>query len=418
MVTAEIITIGDELLIGQVVDTNSTWIGQELNKIGIRVRQKTAIGDDAGEILTTLKEASLRADIILITGGLGPTKDDITKKTLCTFFNTSLRFDQPSFEIIDSLFKARGREVTDINKLQAEVPANCTVMLNHNGTAPGMMFEEKGVLYFSMPGVPNEMKGLMTTSVLPLLKERFNLPPIIHKTFLTQGIPESFLAEKIASWEDNLPDNLKLAYLPAAGIVRLRITGWGNDELELRSEVEEQAMKLEPLIKDYIFGYEDDRLEAIVGKLLLSQRKTIGTAESCTGGYIAHRLTSVPGSSEYYQGSVVAYSNEIKVKDLGVDMSVLETYGAVSEETVSSMARNALKILKSDYVIATSGIAGPGGGTPLKPVGTVWIAIASVPGSKVYTRKLQLGQNREKVIHETCLNALNMLRKILLGLPL
>jgi nicotinamide-nucleotide amidase len=413
MINAEIITIGDELLIGQVIDTNSAFIGQELNKIGIRVSQRTAIGDDAKQILTALKDASQRAKVVVITGGLGPTKDDITKKTICEYFNSSLRFDEGSFQIIESLFRARGRQVTEINKQQAEVPSNCTVMLNRNGTAPGMMFDEKGILYFSMPGVPSEMKSLMTDSVIPILKERFSLTPIIHRTILTQGIPESFLAEKIADWEDNLPPNLKLAYLPAAGMVRLRITGSGTDEIELKAQVQEAATKLNPLIDEYIFGYEDDKLEAIVGRLLLEKRKTIGTAESCTGGYIAHKITSVPGSSEYYQGSIVAYSNLIKVKDLGVEMNVLEMYGAVSEETVSAMARNAIKVLQSDYIIATSGIAGPGGGTPLKPVGTVWLAIANE--NKVYTKKLQLGNNREKVIHETSLYALNMLRKILLG---
>ena len=415
MVNAEIITIGDELLIGQVVDTNSAWIGRELNEIGIRVAQITSISDNAEQILKTLKEASDRADVILITGGLGPTKDDITKKTLCTFFNADMRVDSESLKIIESIFESRKREITEINRKQAEVPANCTVLLNRLGTAPGMWFEEKGIVYISMPGVPVEMKGIMQNEALPVLKKKFSLPPIIHRTILTQGIPESFLADKISDWEDNLPSYLKLAYLPAAGTVRLRITGSGTDEKKLRKEVEERAEQLKPLIEEFIYGYEDETLEAIVGKLLFQQRKTISTAESCTGGYIAHRITSVPGSSEYYQGSVIAYSNEIKVKELGVDMNLLESFGAVSEEVVKAMAKNSLKRLGSDYAIATSGIAGPGGGTDLKPVGTVWLAIAN--HQSIVTRRLQLGRHRDRVIMETSQHALNMLRKMLLGLP-
>ncbi len=414
MVYAEIITIGDELLIGQVVDTNSAWIGKELNEIGIKVRQITSIGDDEEQILSTLNDAAKRANVVLITGGLGPTKDDITKRTLCKYFNTGLRFNEPSLEIIQSIFKSRGRELTEINRKQAEVPANCTVLINKLGTAPGMMFEEKGVIYISMPGVPVEMKGIMTDSVLPELKVRFSLPPIIHKTILTQGIGESFLSERISDWEDNLPSNMKLAYLPAAGMVRLRITASGQEEKLLRFEVNEQVELLKPIINEFIYGYDDDKLEVLIGKLLFEQRMTISTAESCTGGFIAHRITSVPGSSEYYQGSVIAYSNEIKVKELNVDVDLLEAYGAVSQEVVTAMAKNALIRLKSDYAIATSGIAGPGGGTTLKPVGTVWLAIAT--HDKVITRKLQLGRYRDRVILETSNHALNLLRKMLLGI--
>jgi nicotinamide-nucleotide amidase len=413
MIHTEIITIGDELLIGQVIDTNSAWIGQQLNDIGIKVSQITSISDDESHILTTLKEASSRADVILITGGLGPTKDDITKRTLCKYFNSGLRFDKDSFEIIQNIFKSRGREVTELNRLQAQVPDNCSVLLNRLGTAPGMWFEHEGKIYVSMPGVPNEMKGLMNSHVIPALKKKFSLPAIIHKTILTQGIAESFLAEKISDWEDNLPPFIKLAYLPAAGMVRLRLTASGLDESKMRNEVENQVKLLQPIISDFIWGYDKDKLEEIVGKLLLEQRKTLSTAESCTGGIIAHRITSVPGSSEYYQGSIVAYANEIKVNQLNVDIEMLESFGAVSEEVVTFMAKNALKRFNSNYAIATSGIAGPGGGTALKPVGTVWLAIAS--NEKIITRKLQLGQHRERVIMETSHHALNMLRKMLLG---
>lgn len=410
---AEIITIGDELLIGQVVDTNSAWIAQHLNDIGIKVKQITSVSDEEGHILQALNEAIKRADIILLTGGLGPTKDDITKKTLCKYFNTGLKFDEQSYKIIETIFHSRGREVTPINRLQAEVPENCTVLHNFLGTAPGMWFEKDKKIYISMPGVPSEMKGLMEKIILPKIKERFPLVPIVHKTILTQGAGESFLSDLISSWEDNLPSNLKLAYLPAAGMVRLRITANGENEETLRKEVENEALKLKALIGEYIYGYENDKLEALIGRLLREQKKTICTAESCTGGFIAHKITSIPGSSEYYIGSVVAYANEIKINELNVDMLTLETHGAVSEQVVKAMAHNARKKFKTDYSIACSGIAGPDGGTADKPVGTVWIAVSNF--EKIITRKLQLGTSRERVILETAQHTLNTLRKMLLG---
>jgi nicotinamide-nucleotide amidase len=413
MLLSEIITIGDELLIGQVIDTNSAWIAQRLNEIGIKVKQITSVSDDQAHIIQALDNAKTRAEIILITGGLGPTKDDITKKTLCSYFNTGLKFDEASYEIIESIFRSRGRDVTEINRMQALVPENCSVLLNHNGTAPGMLFESDGKIFVSMPGVPSEMKGLMENKVLPLLKQKFPLVPIVHKTILTQGIGESTLSEKISAWEDNLPENMKLAYLPEAGMVRLRITAFGKNENLLRNEVEEQAAKLDSLIGENIYGYESDKLEALVGKLLREKRKTICTAESCTGGYIAHKITSIPGSSEYYIGSVIAYANEVKVRELNIDMHLLETDGAVSEKVVKLMAENALKKFQTDYSIACSGIAGPGGGTTEKPVGTVWIAISN--GNRTFSRKLQLGKSRERVILETAQNALNMLRKMILN---
>ena len=408
----EIITIGDELLIGQVVDTNSAWMAQRLNEIGIKVKQISSVSDDESHILKALYEASLRADIILITGGLGPTKDDITKKTLCKYFKTGLKFDEESFKIIESIFISRGRQVTPINRLQAEVPENCTVLHNYQGTAPGMWFEQNEKIYISMPGVPSEMKGLMEKIVIPKIKERFPLVPIIHKTILTQGIGESYLSDLISSWEDNLPSHIKLAYLPAAGMVRLRITAKGLDEEALLKEVNAEALKLKALIGEYIYGYENDRLEGLIGRLLRDQKKTISTAESCTGGFIAHKITSIPGSSEYYIGSIVAYANEIKVNELDVDFHIFEKYGAVSEEVVKSMASNVRKKFKTDYSIACSGIAGPDGGTIDKPVGTVWIAVSNA--EKTITRKLQLGTNRERVILETAQHTLNVLRKMLI----
>ena len=409
----EIITIGDELLIGQVVDTNSAWMAQQLNLIGLKVYQITSVSDSREHILKALKEAAMRVDIILITGGLGPTRDDITKNTLCSYFNVGLKFDQKSFDIIESIFLSRGRTVTDINRKQAEVPENCTVIHNRLGTAPGMMFDVDNKIYISMPGVPTEMKGLMEHSILPLLKERFNLTPLVHKTILTQGVGESFLAEKITDWEDSLPVNMKLAYLPATGMVRLRISASGNNEDVLRKEVEAELQKLLEIIPEYVYGFDEEKLEEIVGKLLRHQNKTISTAESCTGGFIAHKLTSIPGSSEYYMGSIVAYSNEVKKNQLEVDMTTIENYGAVSENVVRQMANHALRIFNTDVSIACSGIAGPAGGTPEKPVGTVWIAIAT--RDKTITKKLQLGSHRERIIIETAQHALNMLRKILLN---
>lgn len=412
MILAEIITIGDELLIGQVVDTNSAWMGQKLNEIGIKVKQITSISDDKAHILTTLDEAKKRADIILITGGLGPTKDDITKKTLCEFFKTDLVFHEPSFQIIEEIFRSRGRQITETNKQQAFVPANCKVILNKNGTAPGMWFNDGKTIFISMPGVPNEMKGLMESEVIPQLKSRFNLAPIVHKTILTQGIGESFLSDLIEKWEVALPSYMKLAYLPSAGMVRLRITAGGKDEAALRNEVETQAEELKKLIPDFIYGYETDQLESLIGELLVKKGLTLSTAESCTGGYIAHRITSVAGSSRYYMGSILPYSNDLKTGLLNVDPALIEKHGAVSKEVVVEMAESIRKFLKTDYSIATSGIAGPTGGSEQKPVGTVWIAIAGPESTTAW--KVQLGSNRLRVITETALHALNGLRKELI----
>ncbi len=413
MILSEIITIGDELLIGQVVDTNSSWMGRKLNEIGIKVHQKTSVSDNDEHIVAALNEARRRADVILITGGLGPTKDDITKYTLCKYFKSNLRFDDQVFLDIEKIFKARGRTVTEINRRQAEVPEKCIAIRNSRGTAPGMWFEMDEKVIVSMPGVPDEMKAMMEKDVLEMLKKKYKSPFIFHKNVLTQGIGESYLSDMIESWEDNLPGNIKLAYLPAAGLVRLRLSATGENETELKAQVNEEVKKLHAIAGEYIYGYDEETLELIIGQLLKEKKQTLSVAESCTGGYISHRITSVPGSSEYFIGSLVPYSNSIKENFLNVDGEILKTKGAVSEEVVKQMAEHVKSKFQTDYSIACSGIAGPSGGTVEKPVGTVWIAIATP--EKVITKKLQLGQHRERVIRETALNALNMFRKILLG---
>jgi nicotinamide-nucleotide amidase len=407
---AEIITIGDELLIGQVVDTNSAWMATLLNQHGIKVHQITSVSDNREHIIEALTATAKRADIILITGGLGPTRDDITKSTLCDYFKVGLRFDAEAYKDVEHLFKIRGREVTEINKKQAELPANCIALRNKNGTAPGMWFEDKGKVYVSMPGVPYEMKALMTDEVIPRLKKKFTLPVILHKTVLTQGIGESMLAERIEKWEDSLAEhNIKLAYLPSAGMVRLRLSVSGTDENKLKQIIDQKVKELLPLAESYIYGYDNDTLESVVGKLLKEKNKTVSTAESCTGGYIGHLITTVPGSSDYFKGSVVAYANEIKENILGVKAETIEKHGAVSQQVVEEMATGICKKFNTDYSVAVSGIAGPTGGTPDKPVGTVWIAVKSP--KNLVSKKFLFGDNRERNIQVTGLTALNMLRK-------
>jgi len=410
---AEIITIGDEILIGQIVDTNSAWMGEQLNLAGIKVHQITSVSDNAEHIIKALDEAKSRVDLILITGGLGPTKDDITKHTLVKYFNTSLRFDEDVFQHVKNLFARFGREVTDINKKQAEVPETCTVIHNANGTAPGMWFEQDEKVFISMPGVPYEMKRMMLSEILPRLKQKFSLPAIVHRTILTQGVGESFLSEMIADWENSLAGkNIKLAYLPSPGMVRLRLSTSGGDESVLKRNVDDKIIELNKIIPQYIYGYEKDKLEEIAGKLLKEKKQTLSLAESCSGGLIAHLITSVPGSSAYFMGGVVSYSNESKTNQLGVKKETLEKHGAVSEETVTEMALGAKDKFNTNWAVATSGIAGPDGGSDEKPVGTVWIAIAGPNGIK--TKKFQLGGDRERNIAVTAITALNMLRKELL----
>jgi nicotinamide-nucleotide amidase len=410
-VKAEIISIGDELLIGQVVNTNASWLGIEFNLAGISIYQITAVSDDRNHILTALAEAGHRAEIILITGGLGPTKDDITKQVLCEYFNTRLVFNDDVYQNIERLFGARGVKIGELNRKQAEVPESCIPIPNLNGTAPGMWFEKEGKIYISMPGVPYEMKMMVTGSVIPWLQKRFKTGAIVHKTVMTMGIPESVLANKIANWEDQLPNNIKLAYLPQPGAVRLRLTAKGDDKILIEKQVNIEIEKLKEILPDEISAFDDEPIFETIGKLLREKNKTLSTAESCTGGYIAHLITSVAGSSDYFKGSVIAYSNEIKINLLGVNPSSIEKFGAVSEQVVTEMAASARRILATDYAIAVSGIAGPGGGTLEKPVGTTWIAIASA--EKTVTRRLQLGDHRERNIIRTAFAALDMLRKTL-----
>ena len=413
MALAEVITIGDELLIGQVVDTNSAWIGQKLSDIGIMVHQKSAVSDAEKHIIDALNEARKRADVIILTGGLGPTKDDLTKYALCKYFKSNLRFDDQVFLEIEKIFSSRGKEVTAINRRHAEVPEKCTVIHNLLGTAPGMWFDVEGKVVVSMPGVPHEMKAMMERDVLNLLKDKFKTPCIIHQTILTQGIGESYLSDLIENWENGLPPGIRLAYLPAAGMLRLRLTGTGESESVLRKSMGAEIEKLHSLAGEFIYGMEDETLEGLVGNLLKQKKKTLSIAESCTGGYISHRITSVPGSSNYFKGSIIAYSNSIKNEMLGIKNEILNAEGSVSEKVVSEMALHVREKFKTDYSIACSGIAGPDGGTKDKPVGTVWVAIGTPDG--VVTRKLQLGNHRQWVIQETSLNSLNMLRKLLLN---
>jgi len=408
---AEIITIGEELLIGQVIDSNSAWIAEQLNMTGIRVVQISSISDNRDQITKTLGEALQRADIVLTTGGLGPTKDDITKAALCDFFETRLVFHQESFDNIERIFVARGYPMTALNRAQAEVPECCTPMANRYGTAPGMLFEKEGRLVISMPGVPFEMKSLMQEQVIPRIRG-LSHSSILHRTLLTHGVGESFLAARIEDFEDALPVHIKLAYLPQPGMVRLRLTASGPDFAELKQELEKQADELYRLIPEYIFGENDDTLEEITGKLLREKNFTLATAESCTGGYIAHLLTSVPGSSEYFKGSVVAYANEIKENILGVSALTIQKYGAVSQETVFEMAAGIIRHFNTNCAIAVSGIAGPDGGTPEKPVGTTWISVLSPMGAE--TRMFTFGEHRGRNIRRAALAGLDMLRKQLM----
>ncbi len=406
---AFIINIGDELLIGQVTNFNASWMAEQLNIIGVDVVRINVISDKEDEILNALGEAEKNADVIVLTGGLGPTNDDITKETLCRFFNTHLVFDQATFDDISGFFKQRSVTVTETNRKQAEVPAGCKIIRNVSGTAPGLWFEKNGKIFVATPGVPYEMKTMMSTLILPLIEQRLSGDTIVHKTILTQGVGESFLADMIVDWENNLPENIRLAYLPSPGLVRLRLSARGADKAMLKRSIDEQVKKLQGIISQHIYGYDSETMEQIIGKLLIEQGKSVVTAESCTGGYIAHAITRIPGSSAYFKGSVVAYSNEIKEEFLGVQHETLVKYGAVSEETVKEMATNARIKLHADYAISISGIAGPDGGTEEKPVGLVWIAVASA--ENIIAQKFQFGNIRMVNIERASVTALNMLRK-------
>lgn len=412
MTQASIITIGDELLIGQVIDTNSAWMAQELNKAGIRVARRVAVGDVWDEIWTALDEEQKHADIILITGGLGPTADDITKPLLCKYFNGTMIVHEETRRNVIAMFTRLKRQLLERNLKQAEVPDVCTVFTNKRGSAPGMVFNKDGKVFVSMPGVPHEMKGLMTDDVIPMLLQQFKFPSISHQTLLTAGIGESFLAELIKDFEEALPAHIKLAYLPNYGMVRLRLSATGFNKAENEKEIQQLFETLKNEVKDYLVTDIDEPIQNVVGKLLMARGKTLCTAESCSGGYIAHLITSIPGSSKFYDGSVVSYSYQAKEDLLQVDKNTLESLGAVSEEIVIEMANGALKNIKSDYVIAVSGIMGPDGGMPDKPVGTVWVAVGNK--EKIETKKLYLPYDRMRNIQLTATHALNLLRKFVL----
>lgn len=426
-INASIITIGDELLIGQTIDTNSAFIGQELNKIGIWVRRRVAVGDNWDDIWNALDEERRQSQLVIITGGLGPTADDITKPLLCKYFGGNLVVDQNVLNHLYYLWEhvyRRPGQMLERNLKQAEVPDVCTVLHNERGSAPGMWFtpqnnqgENRGLLtpqiVISLPGVPTEMRGLMEKQVLPRLKETFTLPVILHQTLLTVGTGESIIAEKIKTWEEALPAHMKLAYLPHYASVRLRITSRGNDKNALEKELEQQFAQLKELVKEWMVIDEDMTLQQAVAKLLKERKQTAGTTESCTGGYIAHLLSRDPGSSSNYKGSVVSYDNEVKTHVLGVDPAIIKSKGAVSEETVRQMVKGGLEQLKSDYVVATSGIMGPDGGNEHKPVGMVWIAVGNT--EKIIAQEFHFRFDRSRNIEMTAIAALNMLRKFILA---
>ena len=404
-----ILTIGDEILIGQIIDTNSAWMGQELNQIGANVVGITTVSDDADAIECGLKIAISSADIVLITGGLGPTKDDITKKTIADFFKVGMTFHQETYDRILKLFEKLKREPTQEHYDQCYMPDNALILKNKMGTAPGMWFEYKEKVIVSMPGVPYEMKYLMEFEVIPKLIKQFQSVPIAHRTVLTVGEGESRLAAKMDDFLESLPSNIKMAFLPGMGQVRLRLTGTGPDEEALHKLLDEKAAEMESLIPEYVFGRGKENLASVLGQILVEKDKTLGTAESCTGGYLAHQITSNSGSSAYFKGSVIAYDNSVKINQLSVQATTLESHGAVSEQTVKEMVAGALDVLQVDVAIAISGIAGPGGGTPEKPVGTIWLAVGEK--GDIQTRKLQLGKDRMRNIQYTCVQALNMIRK-------
>jgi len=413
MTNVSIITIGDELLIGQVIDTNSAWMAQELNKAGFRVKRRVAVGDVWDEIWQALDEESAQADVILITGGLGPTADDITKPLLCKYFGGTLVQNDAALQNVTYLFeKIFKRAITPRNVKQAEVPDVCTVLQNKRGTAPGMLFNKAGKIFVSMPGVPHEMQGMMTDDVIPLMQKEFKPAHITHRTLLTFGIGESMLADLIQNFEEALPSNIKLAYLPNYGMVRLRLTAHGTDNGETDKLVNEQFEQLQQLVKEFMVTNEDVPMEKVLGKLLLQKNKTVATAESCTGGYIAHLITSISGSSAFYKGSIVSYDNEVKTGLLKVSENMLKENGAVSEPVVIQMVKGVLQNIHTNYAIAVSGIMGPEGGTTDKPVGTVWIAVGN--NQKQVAQKLHFRFNRQRNIQLTALNALNMMRKFVL----
>lgn len=406
---AEIITIGDELLIGQTVDTNSAWIGAELSNAGFDIHRITSVHDRKEEILKVLSETAGRSDLVIITGGLGPTSDDITKPVLCEFFNTNLVFNTEVFGMIDDMMRRRGYQVNENNKRQAEVPESCRVLKNNVGTAPGMWFEKDHMIYISLPGVPFEMKFIMNEHIIPELKKRFTSQVIIHRNIMTFGTYEAKLAEILSGFEAGLPKEIKLAYLPSYGVIKLRLTATGKDAGILNEMIDKQVNKLFGIIPEFIFSTVEKPVEEVIGDLLRQKRYTVSTAESCTGGNIARMITSIPGSSDYFTGSVIAYDNKVKTGVLGVNENTLKEHGAVSKQVVAEMAEGARKLFNTDFAVATSGIAGPDGGSPGKPAGTVWIAVAS--GDTTTVEKEVYSHERNVNIQRFSTAALDALRR-------
>ena len=402
-ILVELITIGDEILIGQIVDTNSAWMATVLNQEGFRIKQITSVSDDTDHILEAVDLAFKRADVVLVTGGLGPTKDDITKQTLCTYFNTELVYDTTVLENIQALFKDRPVVLNELTLNQAYVPKTATIIQNKRGTAPVTWFDKGDKVLVSMPGVPSEMQWVMSHEVLPRLKAHFKTPALMHRTVLVHGYPESGLAMTLTDWENNLPSWIKLAYLPSPGLVKLRLTGSLDKREDLAASLERELVSLRAILGKAILAEADIPVEAVVGQALKNHGLTLSTAESCTGGRIAHLLTSIPGSSAYFTGSVVAYDNRIKVEALGVDPASLETEGAVSQTVVEQMAAGIRQRFGTDLALAVSGIAGPDGGSPEKPVGTVWICACS--GTETLSRRYQFGQNRSRTVDMAALSA-------------
>lgn len=407
----DIISVGDELLIGQTLNTNAHWIATELDKIGFTIREHVSISDNREHILNRVDYSIKNVDVVLITGGLGPTNDDLTMPVLNEYFGGELVEDKTVYQDIERLILGRGFEMNERNKKQALVPDNCKVVRNMHGTAPGLWFERDNKVVVAMPGVPFEMKAMITDTVIPWLKQKYVLPEIVHQMIYTQGLPESKLAEIIADWEDALPANIKLAYLPSPGRVKLRLSSKGNDRKAVQQQIDEQVTKLNAIIPNYIYSFDGRNIEEVIGDMLRNKKATLATAESCTGGYIAHLLTSVSGSSDYFIGSVVSYANQIKINELGVNPADIENHGAVSQQVVEQMAKGVLQKYDVDFAIATSGVAGPNGGTPDKPVGTVWIAVATK--TTVTSKLFTFGKIRSINIERSAIAALGMLREVI-----
>ena len=404
---AILISIGDEILYGQTLDTNSHWISGALDHLGIRVVRKVTIGDRKEEILHYFKESEEQADTVLITGGLGPTNDDLTKPCLVEYYNTHLVRNEEVLENIQNLFQKRGREMTRLNEEQADLPANCMAIPNVIGTAPGMWFEENDTILVSMPGVPYEMKRMMEDTILPKLKEKYSQNGIYHRLIRTIGIPESKLAELIKDWEHALPDYIKLAYLPTMGSVKLRLTTDGDSE-DRKREIQNQIDKVLPTIEKYVYGFDDEEIEEAIGRMLKERDYKLSIAESCTGGFLSHKITSVPGSSQWFNGSFVPYSNQLKNEQLHVPKEIIVEHGAVSEPVVLALAENVRKESRTEVGVSISGIAGPGGGSDEKPVGTVWIGYSDK--EKTVAKKFQFTKDRSINIHYSAIAALNMIR--------